>query len=76
MKKYIFPLNFDYSNKLFGVIEYKILFPLIVLSLFMYMILSFINISFFTKFAIFITIFFPIFLLLNTSINHEPFYLF
>ncbi len=76
MKKYFFPLNFDYSNKLFGIIEYKLLIPLSIIGLLLILILSFFNLSFFMKFGIFITLFLPLILLLNISINHEPSYLF
>ncbi len=76
MKKYFFPLNFDYSNKLFGIIEYRLLIPLCIIGFLLILILSFFKLSFFMKFGIFITIFLPITLLLNISINHEPSYLF
>lgn len=76
MKKYIFPLNFDYLSKLFGLIEYKLLIPLLILGIVLIIIISLFNFSFFTKFGIFISIFLPIFLLFNTEVNHEPFYIF
>lgn len=76
MKKYFFPLNYTYSNKLLGIIEYKLFIPLCILSIIIFKILSFFKFSFFTKFGIFITLVLPIFLLLNTSFNHEPAYLF
>lgn len=76
MKKYIFPLNFDYLSKLFGIIEYKLLIPLILFAVLLILILSLFNLSFFAKFGIFISIFLPVFLLFNTEVNHEPFYIF
>ena len=76
MKKYFFPLNFDYLSKLFGVFEYKLLLPLGILACVLIFILSLFNFSTFTNIGIFISIFLPIFLLFNTSVNHEPFYLF
>lgn len=76
MKKYFFPLNYDYLTKLFGIIEYKLLIPLIVFALILALILSLFDFSFFIKFGIFITIYLPVFLLFNTNVNHEPFYLF
>ena len=72
MKKYYFPLNFNYSNKLFGIIEYKLLIPISIFSLLIIFILSFFTFSFFTKFGIFITLILPPTLLLNTSFNNEP----
>lgn len=76
MKKYFFPLNFDYLSKLFGIIEYKLLIPLVIFAILLGLIISLFNFSFFTKFAIFVSLFLPVFLLFNTSVNHEPFYLF
>lgn len=76
MKKYIFPLNYDYLSKLFGLIEYKLLVPLSIFGLTLVLILSLFKFSFFIKAGIFISIFFPFFLIFNTSVNHEPFYLF
>lgn len=76
MKKYFFPLNYDYLSKLFGIIEYKLLIPLVIFAIILALIISLFNFSIITKFGIFITIFLPIFLLFNTSVNHEPFYLF
>ena len=76
MKKYYFPLNFNYSNKLFGIIEYKLLIPISIFSLLIIFILSFFTFSFFTKFGIFIALILPPTLLLNTSFNNEPAYLF
>ena len=76
MKKYFFPLNYDYLTKLFGLIEYKLLIPLIIFGAILVLLLSLFNLSFFAKFGIFIAIYLPIFLLFNTSVNNEPFYLF
>ena len=76
MKKYYFPLNYDYLGKIFGIIDYKLILPLTFLGISLFLILSFFNISIFIKIGIFTTIFLPIFLIFNTSINHEPFYLF
>lgn len=76
MKKYIFPRNFDYLTKLFGLIEYKLLIPLAIFAVILILILSLVNISIITKIGIFVSIFLPVFLLFNTNVNHEPFYIF
>ena len=76
MKKYFFPFNFEYLSKLFGIIEYRLLVPLIIFAIILGLIISLFNFSILTKLGIFITIFLPIFLLFNTSVNHEPFYIF
>lgn len=73
---YFFPLNYHYSAKLFGIIEYKLLIPLSIYGIILYTILSFFTITIFVKTTIFIIFFLPIALLLNSKINSEPFYLF
>lgn len=76
MKKYIFPLNYNYLGKLFGIIEYKLLLILSLFGVFLIFILSLLKFSLFAKISCFIVIFLPTFLILNTSVNHEPFYIF
>lgn len=76
MKKYFFPLNFDYLTKLFGFFEYKLLLPLGIFAAILIFFISLFNFSILTNIGIFISVFLPIFLLFNTSVNHEPFYVF
>lgn len=76
MKKYIFPINYDYSWKWLGLIEYRLLLPISIIGVIIFCIVSLFNLSFFQKSGIFITIFIPIILFLNTSFNHEPAYIF
>lgn len=71
MSKYIFPLNYKYSEKLFGIIEYKILLPLSIYGAFLLIILSSISIDFFFSCSIFIILFFPPLLLSINTINGE-----
>ena len=69
--KYIFPTNYNFKNKLLGIIDYptaifNILYFLIILSIFN-TIFSVLNLK-----IIFITIFyFPIFLFSIVGFNHE-----
>ena len=72
MKTYIFPLNFDYSPKLLGIFEYKTLVPLAIFAFIFSNILKLIPITLTTKITIFIVIFIPLFLLLNTKVHKEP----
>lgn len=73
-QKFFFPLNYDYSNKLLGIIEYKLLLPLLSLASILIMILYKTNIDFFSKVGIFTLVFLPILLILNSQVYNEPFY--
>lgn len=72
MKKYIFPLNFDYSSKFLGLFEYKVLTPLCIFGVALAFFLFHLNISLLASINIFIIIFIPLFLLGNTTIFKEP----
>lgn len=72
MKKYIFPLNYDYSSKFLGIFEYKVLVPTAILAFIFGYTLKFIPLALTTKITIFTVIFIPLFLLLNTKIHKEP----
>ena len=76
MKKYIFPINYDYANKLFGIIDYAILPGISIYGIILIIILALNKISLFLKIGIFLILFLPPTMLLSTSINKEPFYLF
>ncbi len=76
MKLYRFPLNFCYSSKLFGIIEYKLLVPLCIYCIIVIFLLSLFSFSFWIKSGIFCFLCLPPFFLLSTSINQEPFYVF
>ena len=76
MKSYHFPFDYRYSYKLFGIIEYKLLIPLFVYSLIVFLILSLFTLSFWIKSGIFCFLCLPPLLLLSTTIHQEPFYLF
>lgn len=72
MKTYIFPLNYDYSPKLFGIFEYKTLVPLAILGFIFFKVLELFQLTLVTRLTIFTTIFIPTFLLFNTKIHKEP----
>ncbi len=72
MKKYIFPLNFDYSNKFLGIFEYKTLTPTCILGVILAIIISKLCENTLNGIVIFIIVFLPIFLLANTKIFNEP----
>ena len=73
---YFFPLNYNYSGKLLGIIDGKLLLPLALYGIFLFAILKLTVIEIFIKVIIFIFLFLPIALLLNSQINSEPFYSF
>lgn len=75
-QKYFFPLNYNYSGKLLGIIDYQLIFPISIYAFILFLILKTFSISIFIKIVIFIFFFLPITLLLNSRINSEPFYTF
>ena len=75
-QKFIFPLNYDYSAKFLGIIEYKLLTPLLIYGILLFLALRYFDLTFFTALSIFIFLFFPIALLLNSRFYTEPFYTF
>lgn len=76
MSKYIFPLNYKYSEKLLGIIEYKVLFPLAIYGSLLFLFFSIIQINFFFACSLFIILFCPPFLLSINTINGETIYSF
>lgn len=74
--KYFFPLNYDYSIKFLGIIEYKLLTPLSIYGVLLFIILKSINLDFFTQAGLFIILFFPPLFILNSKVYGEPFYSF
>lgn len=75
-QKYVFPLNYDYSGKLLGMIDYALLLPLAIYGGFLFFILKLFSFSLLTKIALFLLFFLPIALMLNSRVNSEPFYQF
>ena len=57
--KFFFPLNYDYSSKFLGIIEYKLLTPISIYGILLFLIIKSINIDFFTQAGIFIILYFP-----------------
>lgn len=72
MQKYIFPLNYKYSTKFLGIIDYSTLLPISLYSLVIVIILYFFKFDFFTSFGIFIIFVLPPILLLSIGINNQP----
>ena len=69
--KFIFPQNYQFKNKLFGIIDYSSLILNIIWGIFIYIFINlfFQNIN--IKIFIFILFFLPIFLFSIIGFNHE-----
>lgn len=71
--KYIFPQNYVFKNKLFGIIDYSTLFLNIIWNVFIFCLLDIFisNISF--KISVLIILCFPLLLFSIIGFNHENF---
>ena len=72
MDKFLFPLNYKYSLKFLGLIEYKILLPISIFIGVIIFILYILKIDFFVSFGIVILFGLPPLLILSTGINGQP----
>lgn len=68
---YIFPQNYNFKNKLFGLIDYSTIIFNLIWYLFIYSFLSLLIKSFYIKLCLFISLSFPIFLISIIGFNHE-----
>ena len=75
-QKFFFPLNYNYSSKLLGFIDYKLLVPLAIFAGIIILILNSFGLSFFLKTTLFVSIFLSVSLILNSPVYNEPFYIF
>lgn len=72
MQKYIFPMNYKYSVKFLGILDYQTLLPLCIYASIILFILKFLALDFFLSFAIFIFLTIPPLLLFSIGINKQP----
>lgn len=72
MKKYIFPMNYTYSSKFLGILDYKTLLSLSIYAGILIFLLHLLNFDFFVSFGIFIFLTLPPLLLLSLGINNQP----
>ncbi len=70
--KYYFPLNYKFSAKLFGIIEYKILVPISIYVAIIIALLYALNVDFFIGFGIVILFALPPILILSIGVNGQP----
>lgn len=68
---YIFPQNYNFKNKLFGLIDYSTIIFNIIWYLFIYSLFSLFITTFYFKFCLFIIFSFPIFLISIIGFNNE-----
>lgn len=75
-QKYFFPLNYNYSGKFLGIVEYKLLIPIALYGLIIFLVLRLLELTMLLKLIMFISFFLPITLILCSQVNSEPFYTF
>ncbi len=69
--KFIIPQNYDFSTKLFGIIDYSTAIFNVVWYVFVFCILNFFISSLFIKIFVFIILCFPVLLFSIIGFNHE-----
>ncbi len=69
--KFIIPQNYDFSAKLFGIIDYSTAFVNVVWYIFIFCLVNFFVSTLFFKIFIFIIFCFPMFLFSIIGFNHE-----
>lgn len=72
MDKFLFPLNYKYSAKFLGIIEYKTLLPIASVAVFVAFILYMLKLDFFISVGLIVFITLPPILLLSTGIKGQP----
>lgn len=72
MQKFIFPLNYKYSAKFLGIIDYSTLLPISIYAASIIGIFYILKLDFFIAFGLFLVLVLPIFLLLSLGINNQP----
>ena len=69
--KFIFPQNYSFSTKLFGVIDYSVAIFNVVLWVIIYFFLNLFLFNLYVKIIVFISISFPLLLISIIGLNHE-----
>ena len=68
--KFVFPQNYNFKSKLFGTIDYNIIFINLIWDLFVFLIISFFN-NLNVKIFLFFVLCFPLFLFSFLGFNGE-----
>ena len=71
--KYVFPQNYAFKNKLFGILDYSTLFFNIVWDVFIFCVLDLLIKNWSIKISCLIIFCFPLFLFSIIGFNHENF---
>ena len=69
--KFIFPKNYNFKNKLFGIIDYSSLFVNLLWEVFVFCFINLIFINITIKIFIFIVLCLPLFLFSLVGLNNE-----
>ena len=69
--KFIFPKNYNFKNKLFGIIDYSSLFVNLLWEVFVFCFINLIFVNITIKFFIFIVLCLPLFLFSLVGLNNE-----
>ncbi len=72
MNKYFFPLNYKYNTKFLGIIEYNVLLPISIYASIICFLCYIFKIDFFVSVGILVFFTLPPLLLLSTSLNGQP----
>ena len=72
MDKFYFPLNYKYSPKFMGIIEYKLLVPISIIVAVLIFIFYILKVDFFVGTGIIVTFSLPSIVILSTGINGQP----
>ena len=72
--KFIFPQNYNFKPKLFGIFDYSIIIFNLIIELITYFFINLFIKKIYIKIIIFISINFPILLLSLIGFNHENFF--
>ena len=72
MFTFIFPLNYDYSSKFLGILDYKVCFTFCLIGFVLFLILSKLAVPLMTTIYIFLLGWLPCFLLANSTVQKEP----
>ena len=72
MRTFFFPLNYKYSEKFLGIIEYKILLPISIYLAIIIFILHLLNVDLFVGISVVIVLGLPPLLLLSYGVNGQP----
>lgn len=74
--KFIFPENYNFKNKLFGLFDYSTIIINFIWAFILFKILKFIPFNFNIKISIFIIFYFPLFLFSLFGFNNENIFYF